>query len=166
VTIGPGSAATCPSLTITRTSQTLSDPVNGLGNPKPIPGAVVLNISSIQNSGTGPVNADTIVISEPIAANMALRVLDFDAMTAGPVQFNDGSPSSGLSYTFTALGDPGDDVAFSNDSGATFNYTPTPDANGVDIAVTNIRINPKNAFLGNSGSGDTSASFVFKAIVQ
>jgi hypothetical protein len=166
VTIGPGSAATCPSLIITRTSQTLSDPVNGLGNPKPIPGAVVLNISSIRNSGTGPVNADTIVISEPIAANMALRVLDFDAMTAGPVRFNDGSPSSGLSYTFTALGDPGDDVAFSNDSGASFNYTPTPDANGVDIAVTNIRINPKNAFLGNSGSGDTSASFVFKAIVR
>jgi hypothetical protein len=43
---------------------------------------------------------------------------------------------------------------------------PTPDANGVDAAVTNIRINPKNAFRGDSGSGATSASFVFKAIVQ
>jgi hypothetical protein len=97
---------------------------------------------------------------------MALRVLDFDGVTAGPVQFNDGSPSSGLSYTFTALGDPGDDVAFSNDSGVTYTYTPAPDANGVDTAVTNIRINPKNAFLGDSGSGATSANLVFKTIVQ
>ena len=166
VTFGAGEAASCPSLVISRTSQTYSDPVNGLAGPKPIPGAVVLNTTSIRNTGTGTVNADTIVVTEAIAPNTALRVLNFDGVTAGPVQFNDGSPSSGLSYTFTALGDSGDDVAFSNDAGLSYNYTPTPDANGVDSAVTNIRINPKNAFLGDSGSGATSASFVFKTVVQ
>jgi hypothetical protein len=166
ISYGAGEVAPCPSLVVSRTSQTLSDPVNGLVGPKPIPGAIVLNTSSISNTGTGPVNANTIVITEPIAPSMALRVLDFDGVTAGPVQFNDGSPSSGLSYTFTALGDPGDDVAFSNDSGVTYTYTPAPDANGVDTAVTNIRINPKNAFLGDSGSGATSANLVFKTIVQ
>jgi hypothetical protein len=166
ITYGAGEAAPCPSLVVSRTSQTLSDPVNGLVGPRPIPGAIVVNTSSISNTGTGPVNANTIVITEAIAPNMALRVLDFDGVTAGPVRFDDGSPSSGLTYTFTALGDAGDDVDFSNDSGATYNYMPTPDANGVDAAVTNIRINPKNAFRGDSGSGATSASFVFKAIVQ
>ncbi len=166
VAYGAGQAASCPRLVITRTSQTLSDPINGLVGPKPIPGAVVLNISGIQNTGTGMVNANTIVITEAIAMGTALRVVDFDGGTAGPVQFNDGAPSSGLSYAFTSLGDTGDDIDFSNDSGATYNYTPAPDANGVDAAVTNIRINPKNAFLGDSGSGATSASFVFKTIVE
>lgn len=166
VTFGPVEAANCPSLNVTRTTQTLSDPVSILVNPKSIPGSIILNTTSVRNSGAGPVDAGTFVITDPIPADMALRVVDFDGVTAGPVQFTDGSPSSGLSYTFTALGDAGDDVAFSNDNGATYNYTPVPDANGVDVAVTNIQINPQNAFQGNSGAGDTTASFAFKSIVQ
>ena len=42
-----------------------------------------------------------------------------------------------------------DDIEFSSDNGSTWSYTPVPDANGVDPAVTNVRINPKNAFNGN-----------------
>lgn len=166
VSFGAATAAACPRLVISRTTQTLSDPVNGLLNPKVIPGATVLNTSRIRNSGTGPVNANTVVISEPIASDMALRVSNFDGVTAGPVQFLDGSPASGLTYTFTALNDLGDDVAFSNDYGASFSYTPVADANGTDVAVTNIRINPKNALRGNTGSGDPAASFSFKAVVK
>ena len=62
--------------------------------------------------------------------------------------------------------DAGDDVSFSNDGGATFTYAPTADANGVDLTVTHIRINPKSNFLGNTGSGDPSFEAYFKAIVQ
>ncbi len=105
-------------------------------------------------TGTGPVDTDTLVITDPIPATIALRVIDFDGVTSGPVQFVDGTPASGLTYTFVALGDAGDDVSFSNDGGTTFTYTPTADANGVDTTVTHIRINPKGDLLGNNGGGD------------
>ena len=63
-------------------------------------------------------------------------------------------------------GDPGDDVAFSDDAGATYDYEPTPDANGVDTAVNAIRINPKGAFDASSGGGDPSLQLAFQMIVQ
>ena len=78
----------------------------------------------------------------------------------------DGSIPSGLTYTFVALGDVSDDVAFSDDGGATFDYTPTADANGVDAAVDSIRINPKGRFAGSTITGDPSAEIIFKAVVQ
>ena len=64
-----------------------------------------------------------------------------------------------------ALDDLGDDLAFSDDGGATFDYEPSADANGVDTAVNAIRINPKGAFAADSG-GDPSLQLVFKMIVQ
>jgi hypothetical protein len=66
------------------------------------------------------------------------------------VQYVDGSPASGMTYTFTALGNTGDDIAFSNDGGATWTYTPAIDGNGTDPAVTNVRINPKGALNADS----------------
>ena len=65
-----------------------------------------------------------------------------------------------------SLGDTNDDVAFSDDGGATFDYTPTPDANGIDVGVTNIRINPKGTFQGNTGAGDPSMQLGIKTVVQ
>ena len=75
---------------------------------------------------------------------------DIASLGSGPVQFVDGSPSSGLTYTFTSLGSVSDDVDFSNDDGATWTYQPVPDADGVDSSVTDIRINPKGAFAGDN----------------
>ncbi len=90
----------------------------------------------------------------------------FDGVTSSPVQFAYGAHAGGLAHTFVALGDPGDDVSFSNDGGTTFTYTPTADANGVDLTVTHIRINPKGDFLGNSGGNDPNIEVYFKATVQ
>lgn len=54
---------------------------------------------------------------------------------------------SGLTYGFVDLGDTGDDIAFTSESGPSpaYNYTPTGDADGYDSAVTGFRINPKGA---------------------
>ena len=67
-------------------------------------------------------------------------------MASGPLAFTNGTTSSGLTYTFSALGtqplrlaDPADDVAFSNDGGATWTYGPTAGADGCDPLVTNVR---------------------------
>jgi uncharacterized repeat protein (TIGR01451 family) len=155
-----------PNLTIVKAVTTLEDPINGTVDPKAIPGATLRYLIVLTNSGTGPVDADTLIITDPLPANMALRVTDFDASTAGPVQFIDGSTASGLSYSFVALDDLGDDVLFSDDGGVTFDYEPTADAGGVDVAVNAIRINPKGALAGNSGSGDPSLQLAFKMIVQ
>lgn len=155
-----------PSLLILKASATVEDPISGTTNPKSIPGATMSYLVMTSNTGSGPVDTDTLVITDPIPANMALRVIDYDGVTSGPVQFVDGTPASGLTYTFVALGDAGDDVSFSNDGGVTYTYTPVADANGLDLTVTHIRINPKGDFLGNSGGGDPNFDVYFKAVVQ
>ena len=166
VVIGVGESSNCPALTVSRVSQAFSDPSNGTVNPKAIPGAIILNVTEIQNAGSGTVDAGTLLLTETISADSALRVVDFDGSTSGPVLFVDGSPSSGISYNFGGLGDPTDDLYFSNDGGVSYNYTPSADANGVDAAVTHIRIGSANAFAGNSGLGTTSAQYQFKTRIR
>ncbi len=150
---------------ITKIVSTLEDPVNGATNPKAIPGATVLYTIQVTNSGNGLADADSVIITEPIPANAALRVIDFDGTNAGPVAFVDGTPASGLTYTFVALGDPGDDIEFSNDGGSTYTYTPVPDANDVDTAVTHMQVNLKGFFLFSSPA-DPNFEVLFKNIVQ
>ena len=166
VAIAVGESSNCPALTVSRVSQAFSDPSNGTVNPKAIPGAIILNVTEIQNAGSGTVDAGTLLLTETISADSALRVVDFDGSTSGPVLFVDGSPSSGISYNFGGLGDPNDDLYFSNDGGVSYNYTPSADANGVDAAVTHIRIGSANAFAGNSGLGTTSAQYQFKTRIK
>jgi hypothetical protein len=166
VTYGPVQISPCPDLTVTRTTQSFSDPLNNTTNQKSIPGAIMLNTTNVRNSAPGTADSGSVVITEAIPANMALRVVNFDGSTAGPVRFTNGTPPSGLTYTFASLGNIGDDVSFSNNNGATYTYTPVANANGVDLAVTNIRINPKGTFLGNTGGNDRQANFAFKLVVQ
>jgi hypothetical protein len=165
VTFGPVETGGCPDLTVTRTSQVLEDPMNSTLNPKAIPGATIVNVTTVTNSGPGTVDAGSFFVTEIIAADAALRVANFDGATSGPVQFTDGVPASGLTYTFASLGDAGDDLAFSNNGGASFAYTPVPDVNGVDTTVTHLRISPKNVLAGNAG-GNKSVTFSFKTVVQ
>lgn len=50
--------------------------------------------------------------------------------------------------------------------GATFGYTPTPDGNGIDANVTDIRIKPKGVFLPSSGAGNPGFNIVFRIRVD
>lgn len=165
-TFGSVEPASCPTLTVTRSNQVLSDPLNILTNPKAIPGSVVVNQVDIVNTGAGQADTDSLFVTDVISPGTALRVVDYDGSTAGPVRFADGSTASGMTYSFLGLSSVTDDVSFSNDNGASWTYAPIADANGTDTAVTNIRINPKGTFLASGGSGDPAASFYFKVIVQ
>lgn len=155
-----------PSLLVLKTATTIEDPVNGTTNPKAIPGATVRYLIGTTNTGSGVADLDTVIVTDAIPANTALRVADFDGATAGPVQFVDGTPSSGITYTFTSLADPADDVSFSDDGGTTFTYTPVASANGTDSAVTHIRVNPKGVFAGESGSGSPGFQVFFKTVIE
>jgi hypothetical protein len=152
-------------LTVVKVAQTYSDPFNGTTNPKAIPGALVNNTVSVTNSNATALDADSVVIVDAVPANTALFVGDLGGAGSGPVSFVDGAPSSGLSYSFMSLASAADDVSFSNNGGASFVYTPVPDANGVDSTVTHIRINPKGT-MNAAGGGNPNFSIVFRVRVE
>ena len=156
---------TSPAIRVMKTVTTLEDPVGGTTDPKAIPRSIVLYTVQLTNLFTAPADADSVTISDPIPANLSLRVVDYDGGNPGPVAFVDGSPSSGLSYTFISLGSSTDDVEFSNNGGGTWTYTPVDSGDGTDPVVTDIRINPKGIFAGSSGAGDPNFEVRFKAIV-
>jgi len=139
--------------------QTISDPIEGTTNPKAIPGAVMQYTVVVTNQGKGASDANTVKVTDAIPANLQLVVTDIGGAGSGPVLFTQGSPTSGLSYTFTSLASLADSLDFSNNSGTTWTYVPTANGNGVDPAVTNIRISPTGAFAANAG---TAPSFTLQ----
>jgi hypothetical protein len=160
--LAPASAVltvTAP-LTIAKSSQTYSDPANGTTNPKAIPGGFVTYSVTVANPGSGTVDNNSIVIADPTPANLSLFVGNLVG-SSGPVVFTDGSPSSGLTYTYTSLASTTDDVEFSKDGGATWTYVPVPNASGVDALVTHIRFKPKGTMAAHS-----SFSLQFRYVVK
>ncbi|HKU89710.1 MAG TPA: hypothetical protein VJP84_07940 [Steroidobacteraceae bacterium] len=148
-------AALMPSLTMLKTSTVLSDPT-GSARPKRIPMAVVRYDISVTNSGAGAVDADTLVITDPVPANTTLYVGG-----GTPVVFINGSPASGLSYNYVTH------VSYSSSgAGGPWNYTPVPDANGFDAAVRAIRIAPAGSMSAASGGNNPSFTIQFQVRIN
>ncbi len=59
-----------------------------------------------------------------------------------------------------------DDLEFSSDGGATYTYTPVPDADGYDSNVTHFRGLTGGAFAASNGVSNPSFSFQFRVRVQ
>jgi hypothetical protein len=154
------------SLVVQKNVRTLSDPVNLSSNPKAIPAAVVGYSVLVVNQGGGAVDTDSVVITDPVPDNTVLYVGDFGAPGSGPAEFLDGATFSGLTYAFQGLGDPGDDLGFSNDGGESFMYTPLPDSAGFDPSVTHIQFNPKGSMPGASAAGDPAFEIRFRVRVE
>ena len=154
-----------PIISIAKSVLAYSDPVNATTNPKAIPGAKISYLLQVSNSGAGTVDSASTVIIDPIPLNTALFVNDMTA-GSGPVAFTQGAPSSGLSYTYTTLGNSSDDVDFSSDNGMSWGYIPLPGADGCDPLVTHLRINPKGMFIGNSTSPSPGFSLNFRVCVK
>lgn len=161
-----GGCSQQPIMTLLKSAQTFSDPINLMTNPKAIPGAFVTYSMTVMNSGGGSVDGGTTVISDPIPANTAMFVGDIGAVGSGPVLFSQGAASSGLTFTYTALGNILDDVDFSSDGGASWNYAPTPGATGCDPLVTNVRIKPKGVFVGSVSAPSPSVTASFRVCVK
>ncbi|MBI5888143.1 MAG: DUF11 domain-containing protein [Deltaproteobacteria bacterium] len=155
-----------PSLTIVKSVLTYSDPINGTASPKAIPGSFMLYTVMVTNSGAGAVDSNTTVITDPIPANTELFVGDINGAGTGPVLFTDGAVASGLSYGFITLASAADNVSFSNNGGATYVYTPVPDANLVDVNVTNLKISLTGILSGASGGNNPSFNVKFRVRVK
>jgi hypothetical protein len=143
-------AVQAPSLLNTKTVTVTSDPLNGTTNPKNIPGAIELYAVRITNQGAGAVDNNSVLVIDAIPANTKMFVGDLGAPGSGPVAFTDGSPSSGLTWTFTALNSAAANLDFSKDNGVTWTYNPTADTDGCDAAITNIRMRPQGTMPGNT----------------
>jgi hypothetical protein len=137
-------------LTITKTLTVVSDPVNGGTNPKLIPGAIVDYVITITNAGTGPVDLSTVVINDPIPVNLATFV------QGTAVTFTDGTPSSGLGFSYPA------NVTWARTGGLPL----VPDAAGYDAAVTNLRIAPTGTMPGATVAGQPNFSVKFRARIN
>jgi uncharacterized repeat protein (TIGR01451 family) len=155
-----------PDIVLVKSVSVFSDPVNGGTNPKAIPGALMLYTITATNQGGGAADGDSVAVTDPVPAHTSLFVGDLGAPGSGPVVFSDGSPPSGLTYTFGGLGNGTDDLDFSNDGGGTWTYTPVPDGNGVDTAVTHVRIHPKGSFNGAAGGNAPSFTLRLRARVR
>ena len=154
-----------PSLQLSKTVQSISDPVNGTTNPKSFPGATKLYVVTISNQGAGAVDGNTVSVSDPIPANTRMFVGNLGAPGSGPVAFVNGTPSSALTWTFSGLNSATDDLEFSNDGGVTWTYVPVADVEGCDAAITHIRMRPKGVMPGN-GSGNPSFQLQFRVLVN
>jgi hypothetical protein len=154
-----------PNLVVAKSSQTFSDPVNNLTNPKSIPGATKLYVVRVTNQGSGAVDSNALVIVDPLPANMRLYVADLGAPGSGPITFVQGTPSSALTWTYTALNNAADDVDFSSDGGVTWTYVPVPGGDGTDAAVNALRLRPKGTMAGNGG-GNTWFELQFRVLIN
>jgi uncharacterized repeat protein (TIGR01451 family) len=137
-------------LTIVKSSQALADPVNGVANPKLIPGALVGYTITVSNPHSFAVTPNSIIVVDAVGGLLDLNVVDIAGVGGGPILFQNGFPSSTLTYAFTGLAALADDVDFSNDGGASWTYVPTPGSNGADPAVTHVRIRPKGTMAPGS----------------
>ncbi|HEU0133396.1 MAG TPA: DNRLRE domain-containing protein [Allosphingosinicella sp.] len=155
-----------PSLTTILSRPLVSDPSNGVANPKAIPGAVLLYSLSVSNSSVGYPDSNSVEIVQSVPAQASLFVRDLGTAGSGPVAFAQGSTSSGLTYSYAGLASASDDVAFSNNGGASFVYAPVADPTGFDPAVTHIRVTPKGSFAGSSGAGSPSFTVSYRIKVK
>ncbi len=140
-----------PSITMVKSSVLLSSPV--AGNLKRIPQSVVRYDITVTNGGPGAVDANTLVITDPIPANTAMYVA---TTPANPVVFVNGATPSGLTFNYATQ------VSYSS-TGASgpWNYTPVPDANGFDPVVRAVRIAPGGT-MSAAGAGNPSFTLQFR----
>ena len=133
-------ATTAPNISVTKLSSVISDPISA-SNPKRIPGAIIQYIVTVSNSGTASPDANTIIVASDIDTSAE----EFDFTTG--VVFTDGTTTSAL-----AMGT----VVYSNDSGATYVYSPSA---GFDPNITNVKVPTTGTF---AFGGTPAASFSVK----
>lgn len=164
-----------PSLTFLKTVNVFSDPVNGVTNPKLIPGAVAVYSLMVTNSGTGAVDNNSLVITDPLPVNTSIYAKDLAAPGSGPFAFSQGATPSGLTYTYNAatISNPAttapfpDLQFFGGAPTAAWGYVPVPNAvDGCDPLVSQVRINPKGLFAGSPTAPSPSFTLQFRVCVK
>ncbi|MEO1552323.1 MAG: CCXG family PEP-CTERM protein [Pseudomonadota bacterium] len=133
-----------------------------LGNPVPfaLPGSVVAYDITVINEGQRLDNG-TVTLTDELPSDVKLIVAGANAFS-----ITDGATSSDLSLNWIDAANSSDGVSFSAD-GINFNYTPSPDGDGADAAITHVRFDLDGAMRQRiEGVSDPSFSVSFQAIVK
>ena len=151
-------------LTMNKSLQVTQDPVNGSANPKAIPGALIEYQLTVTNTGEGTADTDTVTITDSLPADTAFFVGTDAAIS--PVTLTDGQTASTLTLNFENLTSTTDDVEFSDNNGTTFDYQPTPDAEGFDPLITDVRIRLGGTMPGTDEGGSPEFSIFYQVKVN
>jgi hypothetical protein len=73
--------------------------------------------------------------------------LDGDGASGALAVFTQGSPASGLAFSYVSPTSTGDDVEFSSDGGSTWTFQPTT---ATQAQVTHVRLKPRGAMAAGS----------------
>lgn len=157
----PGS----PAIQATLSTAAVADTVNS-ANFKAIPSALIKASGAVTNAGTGSPDANSTILVIPVPANTKLYLGDIGGAGSGPVGFTQGSTTSGLSYAFTSLSSSTDGLDFSNDSGTSWTYVPTADAQQGDAAITHIRIKPSGTFSNGTSPNFPSFTITYGLLIK
>jgi len=148
-----------PVLQVVKLQQLLSDPINGTSTPRAIPGALVQYTVGVTNQGIGIVDSDSLLVTDPLPPDVALFV---DTSGGDPITFTDGATPSGLAYNYAT------DVTFTNQAGGgpPYNYTPVPDVDGFDPAITGYRVAPTGIMSAASGGNNPSFNITLRVRIE
>ena len=127
-------------LQVSKGVATIRDPVNAIVLPKAISGAWLRYTVTVTNPGPSGIDANSVVIVDPLPAEVALCVLSACAGSVDPLRFDDSASPvpTGLTFNYAT------NVTYSTD-GVAFMHIPVPDASGFDAAITHVRIAPGGA---------------------
>ncbi len=139
-------------------SVAMYDPLNeGLAA---IPGNDVIYTITVTNIG-GPLDADSVVITDPVPADLTFYRSPVDGVTLEPIEFVDGAVASGLlccdnthiSYSTAGAAGP-------------YNYIAPGPAGTYDPAITHLRVVPTGIFTGVTNGLTASFEIRFRARIK
>jgi uncharacterized repeat protein (TIGR01451 family) len=137
-------------LVITKTSTVVSDPVSS-ANPKAIPGAIIRYTITVQNTGSLTVDANSIIVEDPLPAQFTL-----DAST--PFTFSNGAIPSGLNAF-----NQGTMVTYSSTGAAPYSQ---PLGSGYNPSIRGFRFAPTGTMAAATVAGPSSFSISFVGRIE
>lgn len=148
-----------PALRVSKVTDTVFDPVNGASNPFAIPGSIAEYTISVTNEGAGAVDANTLTVTDTLSNKTELFV---DTAGGDPIVFVDGTPASGLVYSYATS------VAFSSEPGGgpPFTHPPVADLDGFDSAITAIQVSFTGVMNPDTGSGPPQFQLLLRVRVR
>jgi hypothetical protein len=128
-----------PGISMVKTSAPFSSVVTD-PNRFNIPGSDVIYSLTVSNTNSSPVDAASLVLTDPLPAPMTFYNGDIDG--AGPITTNFEFVPGTSGLTFSAA-----NLTYSNNAGASYVYSPVA---GYDPSVNALRLNPQGAMAANS----------------
>ena len=138
---------TLPDITTLKYVSSVLDAVaeTPVGFDKALPGADITYTVTVNNSGDGYAEQDSVVVTDRFSPNTDFYI---GAGAVSPVSVSEDTSTLLYSYSAGNLGSTTDDIDFTSENVASpaYTYTPVPDVDRYDSLVTGFRINPKGTF--------------------